>query len=93
MALLKERTFRNGIKAEYHMISDLSKSGENLNIEVATYVDEEHREIEKNPQSVEDTAMVVYAKRYVLESPKDFSYEEAYEYLKTLDEFEGAKDI
>ena len=91
MALYKEITMDNGVKISYFRISKInSVVNGNTEFYVQSYVDKESRDREKNNEVYstmisEDCYIVTYDEN---KNIKDF-----YEYLKTLECFEGAADI
>lgn len=91
MALLKEIKNIDGIPTKYHRILFLMQTTNKQNsIAVISYFDEQSRNDEKN--NVIDTP---YKTGVTYELPYDpnMTIESAYEYLKTLPQFEGAEDI
>lgn len=88
MALKKEIVLENGIKVNYHRIVNLSLvTNKEINILIASYVDETSRE-----QDFLDDK-VINTKVFSLEYEEDFNVDKAYEYLKTLKIFENAEDV
>lgn len=91
MALLKEIKNIDGIPTKYHRILFLMQTVNKQNsIAVISYFDEQSRNDEKSkvidaPYQTSTTYEVPYDPNMTIES--------AYEYLKTLPQFEGAKDI
>jgi hypothetical protein len=91
MALFKEVRQADGVTTKYHRILFITKTINRQNsIAVLSYVDDESREREKgNIMSQPYQKSVTYETTY----DPDMSVEKAYEFLKTLPEFEGAVDI
>lgn len=91
MALFKEIKQPDGVKTNYHRILYLNKIiNSHVSIAVLSYIDEDSRAEEKTlGNNNQYKANITYETRY----NKDMSIEEAYSYLKTLPEFEGAVDI
>lgn len=91
MALKKEVRQYDGVVTNYHRISLLTQSiNRCTSIAVLSYVDGEAREGEKDstlPQPYQTS--VSYEMKY----DPTMTIESAYEYLKTLPQFEGAVDI
>ncbi len=91
MALKKSIRQRDGVTTSYHRIMFLQQTINRHNsIAVLSYVDEEAREAEKHnileqPYKVSTTYETAYN--------EEMTVEKAYEYLKTLPEFEGAEDV
>lgn len=91
MALYKEIKQSDGVTTKYHRILFLTKVVNRHNsIAVISYVDDESRTSEQN-----FTLAQPYQKSVTYETDYDptMSIESAYEYLKTLPEFEGSTDI
>lgn len=91
MALKKEIRQDDGVVTNYHRILFLQSTVNRQNsIAVLSYVDEDAREGEKNatiaqPYNVSDT--------YETDYNESMTIKTAYDYLKTLPQFEGAEDI
>lgn len=89
MALKKENRQENGVVTSYHRIMMInSVINHHISIAVLSYIDEDSRNTEDNggkPYKVAKT----YEKSY----EENMTIEEAYEYLKTLPDYEGAEDI
>ena len=91
MALKKTIKQRDGVTTSYHRIMFLQQTINRQNsIAVLSYVDEEAREAEKRsileqPYKVSTTYETAY--------DEEMTIEKAYEYLKTLPEFEDAEDV
>ena len=89
MALLKNITQEDGVTTSYHRILLLqSVINHHISIGVLSYIDEEgrHREGTETPPY---KAAITYDTDYV----ENMTIESAYNYLKSLPEFEGAEDI
>lgn len=100
MALNKEIELDNGVTTNYHRIVSIQQiiNGETL-IEVASYTNADKRAEEKEAyktakETGEFPEMNVFIDTNYIN--KDYAEEEsiesAYDYLKTLDKFKGAKD-
>lgn len=95
MALSKQVIAESGVPFVYHRVVSVNiyTNVQNL-IEVRSYTSEEKRKEEadaiKNGES-----MNVYAesKHYAIPYDQAMTIESAYNYLKTLPEFEGATDV
>ena len=90
MALLKPITQDDGVTTKYHRILLVnSVINSHISITVLSYIDEEGRQndgdIELNPYKTGVT--------YEIDYIENMTIEDAYAYLKTLPEFEGAEDI
>lgn len=91
MALNKPIRQENGVTTAYHRILYLTLTTNRQNsIAVASYVDEQARMEEKADSS---RRPFMEGKTYETEYDETMTMESAYEYLKTLPEFEGAVDI
>lgn len=92
MGLLKEKKLNNGVIVNYHRIVSLNSITNVTNIiEVASYttIDKREQEKEANGQNIDVYINTTY---YNLDYDESMSVNSAYEYLKTLDEFENAED-
>ena len=91
MALYKPIKQDDGVITNYHRIlySQITTNKQN-SIAVISYIDNEARDNEK-----ENVIAKPYSKAITYETEYDetMTIEKAYEYLKTLPEFEGATDI
>lgn len=83
------------IPLNYHRIQNIKHIvNKNTEIEVYSYVNEEEREREKERgQSIYHDDIYKSSKVYSLEYNDELTAEDAYDYLKTLDEFKNAKDV
>ena len=91
MALCKEIRQDDGVTTKYHRILFLTKTVNRQNsIAVLSYVDSEARTSEQ-----ESTLAQPYCKSITYETAYDenMTIEGAYDYLKTLPQFEGAEDV
>ena len=91
MALYKEIKQNDGVATSYHRILYIMVTTNRQNsIAVLSYVNEDSREVEK-----EKLINQPYQKCITYETTYDptMTIEKAYEYLKTLPQFEGAEDI
>lgn len=99
MALLKNITLDNGIVLSYHRVVSVNNiTNIQSIIEVSSYVNEEQRIKEKEWYESEednkgDMNVFIDSRFYIKEYDKDLNVDNAYEYLKTLEDFEGAEDI
>lgn len=88
MALKKAIKQADGVTTEYHRILFLQTTVNRQNsIAVLSYVDEESRNTEDNARPYK--VSVTYETQY----DETMNIESAYEYLKSLPQFEGAEDI
>ena len=91
MALYKAVKQSDGVVTGYHRILFVQlMTNKHNSIVVVSYVDDDSRNAEKD-----STLAQPYQKSVTYEIPYDatMTIESAYEYLKTLPEFEGAEDI
>lgn len=91
MALLKPIRGEDGVTTSYHRILFLTLTiNEQNSIAVLSYVDDKARIEQK-----ENTLTMPYQRSITYETTYDpeMTIKTAYEYLKTLPEFEGAEDV
>lgn len=91
MALFKEIRQDDGVPTKYHRILFLQTTTNKQNsIVVVSYVDEASRTDEQN-----GIVLQPYRKSTTYETAYDgaMTIDTAYEYLKTLPQFEGAEDV
>ena len=89
MALKKEVRRNDGVITNYHRILFIQSTiNSHTSIAVLSYVDKIGREME-NSVNEPYKAVITYETEYT----ENMTIEAAYEYLKTLPEFEGAEDI
>lgn len=89
MALKKEVRQDNGIVTNYHRILFIQSTiNSHTSISVLSYVDEPSRD-QEGTETPPYKVAITYETDYV----KNMTIKKAYEYLKTLPEFEGAEDI
>ena len=89
MALLKPITKDNGITLNYHRILFIQSTiNRQTSIAVLSYLNEESRE-------KENTANEPYKEAITYETPcvENMTTDQAYDYLKSLPEFEGASYV
>lgn len=85
MALQKSIRQEDGITTTYHRILSLnSYINSHIAIAVLSYVDSDSRQLEN---------AYIHAITYNTGYKENMTIEQAYDYLKTLPEFEGAKDV
>lgn len=91
MALYKEITQDDGVVTKYHRILNLITTvNRQCSIAVLSYTDEGRRDCEKDGTIAQPYMKCV---TYETEYSPDMNVSGAYEYLKTIPEFEGAIDI
>jgi hypothetical protein len=89
MALLKQVTQNDRVVTSYHRILLIqSVVNSHTSISVLSYVDQDSRNIEPTESRVYKSCIT-----YEMEYVENMTIEDAYAYLKTLPEFEGAEDI
>lgn len=109
MALLKEIQLDNGVKLNYHRVASVNSITNIATIiEIASYVNEDKRLEEKEYQMLQmkpnktdeeklllEQGINVYVDTKYIQIPydKDMNVDNAYEYLKTLEEYEEVEDI
>ena len=96
MALLKMIIQPNGIPTEYHRIYNIENIiNEKTVIKVYSYVNEEQRERDKNKPkySIRTGDVYIAVSEEEIDYNDTLTVDDAYEYLKTLDKYSGAKDI
>lgn len=97
MALYKEITLGNGVTVEYHRIVSVNIiTNIAAIIEIASYTRQEKRAQEKRALMAEESKLGhdVFIETNYIDAPYDASMtiDQAYEYLKSLDEYTGARD-
>ena len=101
MALSKDIELENGIVTKYHRIVSINQIvNEQTIIEVASYINADKREEEKNALKTAretgqypETNIFIHTEYVNKEYAEDDDIENAYKYIKTLDMFKKAKDI
>ena len=96
MALSKPIKQSNGIILNYHRIADIRNVvNDKTYLDVISYVDREEREKEQKQPKYSPNKAEIYkiSKIYNMDYNDTLTIEEAYEYLKTLEDFEGSEDI
>lgn len=97
MALKKDITLDNSIVVNYHRIVSVNNIvNERSVIEVASYLNEEQRNREKEwyeTNSQTDINIFIQTMFYQKEYDENLNVVNAYEYLKTLEEFTDAENI
>lgn len=89
MALLKQVTQNDRVVTSYHRILLIqSVVNSHTSISVLSYVDQDSRNIEPTESRVYKSCIT-----YEMEYVENMTIEDAYAYLKTLPEYEGAEDI
>lgn len=92
MALLKPILRDDGVTTEYHRISSLTLStNSHVSIAVFSYVNADSRNAKYEGPA--DRKPYIHSTTYETEYDEDMTINKAYEFLKTLPEFESAKDV
>lgn len=102
MALLKLVVAPNGVPLQYHRITDISIITNELNIiRVSSYISEEERQKEidwleeqraSELDGFQEISVYIDSSDFSTSYDQYMSIQSAYEYLKTLPEFEDAED-
>lgn len=92
MALIKDIVLENGVKTDYHRIVSVNNiTNKSSLIEVASYTSKEKREEEKLKLKNKETMDIFINTKYITTNyTEDLNVNSAYEYLKTLSEFENS---
>ena len=96
MALLKAIKQNNGIVLNYHRISDIKNIvNDKTYLNVISYIDKEEREKEQKQPKYSPNKQEIYKVNNIYDLPYNdtLTIEDAYEYLKTLEDFEGSEDV
>lgn len=95
MGLIKTIELDNGIITNYHRIVSLNKITNVANIiEVASYTSKAKRDNEIEAMQNQESMDVFIDTTYISkEYDADETITDAYDYLKTLDEFKNAQDV
>ncbi len=92
MALIKNIILNNGITVNYHRVVSVNNitNGASI-IEVASYTDKSKREEEKEKLSTGESMNIFIHTVYLyLEYNENLNVSSAYDYLKTLNDFNNA---
>lgn len=97
MALKKDITLNNGIVVNYHRIVSINNiTNQSTKIEVASYINEEQRNREKNwyeTGGIEDMNVLIVTNIYTAPYNKELNVDTAYEYIKELEQFLDSEDV
>lgn len=92
MAIKKDIELDNGVVTNYHRISRIASF---INVDssicVASYLSKQKRLLEKGNPSF--TNVFIDERTYFLPYDPELNVVKAYEYIKSLPEFEGAEDV
>ena len=95
MALIKNQTLDNGVAVDYHRVVSLTGVvGVQTSVEVASYCSEQGRAAEARlleEPGAEGTYPYIYTRYFVMPFEDGMTVADAYAYLLTLPEFEGAE--
>ena len=94
MALIKPITLKNGITVTYHRITSVNNiTNRESIIEVSSYTSKEKREEEKlaikNNQPMD---VFIHTEYFNIPYDKTLDVEKAYEYIKTLENYQYSED-
>lgn len=94
MAIIKALELDNGITVSYHRISVIRSIVNNhINIEVLSYINKSKREQEKKEiMNKETRTAFIYTQFFILDFDPNFTLTDAYNYIKSLDQFKGSED-
>lgn len=100
MALSKKIELDNGVVTNYHRIVSIQQIVNNQTlIEIASYTSKEKREEEQQAyETAKETGefpninVFINSKTFSKEYAEEEDIKSAYDYIKTLNEFKGAKD-
>ena len=96
MAIKKNIELPNGINLSYHRIVSINNiTNHSTIIEVASYVNEEQRNKEKQWYELGgngDMNVYIRSENYFKEYDKNLNVDNAYEHLKTLEEYADAEN-
>jgi hypothetical protein len=97
MALKLTKTDTNGVALSYHRVNGIFNYTNVLTrIELTSYISQETRENERTNFEMgyaDITPVYLDTVYYETEYKDGITIKDAYEYLKTLDEFAGAEDV
>lgn len=94
MALKKTIILNNGIPLNYHRISEINNIvNKNTVLTIYSYVNKKQREREKNNDYKYPDEIFKITDYAVLPYNDKLTIQEAYEYLKTTEKYEGAEDV
>lgn len=94
MALMKEIEQANGIVLSYHRIASVSSQvNEGTSIVVVSYISQQKRDDERSSlEAGEPMDVFMESKIYQTDYRDGMTAEEAYNYIKTVPDFEGSSD-
>lgn len=100
MALKKDITLDNGIVLNYHRVVSVNNiTNQTSIIEVASYINEEQRQKEKewyektNLEKRNGMNVFIETNFYTTNYDKELGVDNSYEFLKKIPIFEGSEDI
>lgn len=91
MAIIKSIELSNGVNVNYHRVVSVNNITNHASIiEIGSYTSKEKREEEKEKLAQHEPMNIYIHTNYKnKEYDKNLNVDNAYEYLKTLDEFSG----
>ena len=94
MAIIKQIELDSGIVVNYHRIVDaIIVVNNNITLEVASYINKSKREQEKKQIMNKETRTVfTNTQFFIMDYVPDFSVTDAYNHLKSLEQFKGCED-
>lgn len=96
MALKKMIIQDNGVPTDYHRIYDIENIVNDCTIlKIYSYINEDERTRDKNKPkySIQEGDIYIVPSEEKIEYNDTLTAEEAYEYLKTTEKYNGAEDI
>lgn len=94
MAIIKAIELDSGIIVRYHRIVSVTNIvNHSVSIEIASYVNKSKREQEKQAiEKREPMNVFINTQRFNKEYDPNFTVEDAYNHIKSLEEFKGGED-
>jgi hypothetical protein len=94
MAIIKAIELDNGITVNYHRIVVVTSVVNNrVTIEVASYINKSQREKEKKAiEEFKPVSVFIHSQWINIDFDFNFSVADAYNYLKSLEDFKGGED-
>jgi hypothetical protein len=95
MALKKSIELNNGVIVNYHRIVSIYKTtNHSTRLEIASYINKDKREQEKEQIANGDDITVYMETEYIsLDYDETSNIKDWYEYLKTTDKYGGSEDV
>lgn len=94
MAIIKAIELDNGITVNYHrIVTVISVVNNHITIEVASYINKSQREKEKKAiKERKPVSVFVHSQWINIDFDPNFTLTDAYNYLKSLEDFKGGED-